>query len=284
MSEQILTFEHVSYQYADGTMALNQINLSIEKGKKIALLGNNGAGKSTLFLLMNGILKPTSGSILYNGKKLTYKRKEIQQLRQQVGIVFQNSETQLFSSTVYEDIKFGPKNLNLPTEEVERCVKEVITLTETESLKDKPPHFLSIGQKKRVAIAGIVAIDPELMVLDEPTAGLDPYYSKRMLNLLEKIHHRNRTILLSTHNVNLAYEWADEVIILNNGHLLAQGTPVEVFSKREILETSHLQKPWIMEVFEKFQRMNLSNKKYPRSKAELFEMMESCFNGTSIQV
>jgi cobalt/nickel transport system ATP-binding protein len=284
VSESIITFEQVSYQYPDGTMALYQINLSIEKGKKIALLGNNGAGKSTLFLLLNGILKPTSGSILYSGKKLTYKRKEIKQLRRQVGIVFQNSETQLFSSTVYEDIKFGPKNLNLPTEEVERRVKEVITLTETESLKDKPPHFLSIGQKKRVAIAGIVAIDPELMVLDEPTAGLDPYYSKRMLDLLEKIHHRNRTILLSTHNVDLAYEWADEVIILNNGHLLAQGTPVEVFKKREILDKSHLQKPWIMEVFENFQRTNLSNKKYPRSKAELFEMMESCFNGTSIKV
>lgn len=284
MSELIVTLEQVSYQYADGTMALDQINLSIEKGKKIALLGNNGAGKSTLFLLLNGILKPTNGCILYNGKKLTYKKKEIQQLRQQVGIVFQNSETQLFSSTVYEDIKFGPKNLNLPTEEVERRVKEVITLTETEPLKDKPPHFLSIGQKKRVAIAGIVAIDPELMVLDEPTAGLDPYYSKRMLDLLEKIHHRNRTILLSTHNVDLAYEWADEVIILNNGHLLAQGKPVEVFNKREILETSHLHKPWIMEVFEKLQRTNLSNKKYPRSKAELFEMMESCINGTSIQV
>ncbi|WP_368737813.1 energy-coupling factor ABC transporter ATP-binding protein [Bacillus sp. EB106-08-02-XG196] len=284
MSELIVTLEQVSYQYADGTMALDQINLSIEKGKKIALLGNNGAGKSTLFLLLNGILKPTNGCILYNGKKLTYKKKEIQQLRQQVGIVFQNSETQLFSSTVYEDIKFGPKNLNLTTEEVERRVKEVITLTETEPLKDKPPHFLSIGQKKRVAIAGIVAIDPELMVLDEPTAGLDPYYSKRMLDLLEKIHHRNRTILLSTHNVDLAYEWADEVIILNNGHLLAQGKPVEVFNKREILETSHLHKPWIMEVFEKLQRTNLSNKKYPRSKAELFEMMESCINGTSIQV
>jgi cobalt/nickel transport system ATP-binding protein len=284
MSEPIIKFEQVSYQYADGTMALNQINLSIEKGKKIALLGNNGAGKSTLFLLLNAILKPTSGSILYSGKKLTYKRKEIKQLRQKVGIVFQNSETQLFSSSVYEDIKYGPKNLNLPSEEIERRVKEVITLTETEALKDKPPHFLSIGQKKRVAIAGIVAMDPELMVLDEPTAGLDPYYSKRMLDILEKIHHRNRTILLSTHNVDLAYEWADEVIILNNGHLLAQGTPVEVFNKREILEKSHLQKPWIMEVFEKFQRTDFSNKKYPRSKAELFEMMESCFNGTSIQV
>lgn len=274
MNESIITFEQVSYQYGDGTMALDQINLSIEKGKKIALLGNNGAGKSTLFLLLNGILKPTSGSILYSGKKLSYNRKEMKHLRRQVGIVFQNSESQLFSSSVYEDIKYGPKNLNIPTEEIERRVEEAITLTETESLKDKPPHFLSIGQKKRVAIAGIVAIDPELMVLDEPTAGLDPYYSKRMLDILGKIHHRNRTILLSTHNVDLAYEWADEVIILNNGHLLAHGTPVEVFSKIEILKKSHLQKPWIMEVFEKFQGTDFSNKKYPRSKAELFEMME----------
>jgi len=271
--EQIITFEQVSYQYADGTMALNQINLSIEKGKKIALLGNNGAGKSTLFLLMNGILKPTSGSILYSGKKLTYKRKEIQQLRQQVGIVFQNSETQLFSASVYEDIKYGPKNLHLSTEEMQRRVKEAITLTETESLKDKPPHFLSIGQKKRVAIAGIVAMDPELMVLDEPTDGLDPYYSNRMMEIFEKIHHQNRTILLSTHNVDLAYEWADEIIILNNGYVLAQGTAVEVFNKRDILEKSHLQKPWIMEVFERLQRTNVSNKKYPKSKAELFEMI-----------
>lgn len=274
VSEPLLTFEQVSYQYEDGTMALDQINLSIEKGKKIALLGNNGAGKSTLFLLLNGILKPTSGSILYSGKKLTYKRKEIQQLRRQVGIVFQNSESQLFSSSVYEDIKYGPKNLYLRSEEIDRRVDEVITLTETESLKDKPPHFLSIGQKKRVAIAGIVAMNPELMVLDEPTAGLDPYYSKRVLDLLKKIHHQNRTILLSTHNVDLAYEWADEVIILNNGRLLAQGTPVEVFSKIEIIEKSHLQKPWIMEVFERFQRMNLPNIEYPRSKAELFDLME----------
>lgn len=275
MSEAIITFEQVSYQYGDGTKALDQINLTIEKGKKIALLGNNGAGKSTLFLLLNGILKPTGGSIFYNGKKLTYNRKEIKQLRQQVGIVFQNSETQLFSSSVYEDIQYGPRNLNIPKEEIERRVEDVIILTETESLKDKPPHFLSIGQKKRVAIAGIVAIDPEILVLDEPTAGLDPYYARRMIDLLDKIHHRNQTILLSTHNVDLAYEWADEVIILNNGHLLAQGTPVEVFNQREILEKSHLQKPWIMEVFEKLQRTNGSIEKYPKSKAELFQWIES---------
>lgn len=273
MSEPIITFKQVSFQYADGTMALNQINLSIEKGKKIALIGNNGAGKSTLFLLLNGILKPTSGSILFNGMKLAYKRKEIQQLRQQVGIVFQNPETQLFSSSVYDDIKFGPKNLDLLPEEIERRVNEVMILTDTELLKDKPPHFLSIGQKKRVAIAGIVAMNPDLMVLDEPTAGLDPYYSNRMMDLLEDIHHENQTILLSTHNVNLAYEWADEVIILNNGHLLTQGTAVEVFKKREILEKSHLQVPWMMEVFERFYGTNITIEKYPRSKEQLFEMV-----------
>ncbi|KON90052.1 cobalt ABC transporter ATPase [Sporosarcina globispora] len=275
MNEPIVTFEQVSYQYADGTLALDQINLSIEQGKKIALIGNNGAGKSTLFQLLNGILKPTSGSISFRGKKLTYKRKEVQELRQQVGIVFQNPETQLFSSSVYDDIKFGPKNLKLTPEEIERRVMEVMELTETVTFKDKPPHFLSIGQKKRVAIAGIVAMAPALMVLDEPTAGLDPYYSKKIMDLLEDIHHENRTILLSTHNIDLAYGWADEVMIMNNGHLLAKGTPIEVFKKREILAKSHLQIPWIMEVFERFHGANATVQNYPRSREELFKKMAS---------
>ncbi|OEH85081.1 energy-coupling factor ABC transporter ATP-binding protein [Desulfuribacillus stibiiarsenatis] len=274
MNEPIVTFEQVSYQYADGTLALDRVNLTIEIGKKIAIIGNNGAGKSTLFLLLNGILKPTSGSILFDGKKLTYSRKEMKELRQQVGIVFQNPETQLFSSNVYDDIKFGPKNLQLSSAEIERRVNEVMIVTETELLKDTPPHFLSIGQKKRVAIAGIVAMDPKLMVLDEPTAGLDPYYSKKIMALLKVMHHPNRTIILSTHNVDLVYEWADEVIILFDGHLLAQGSVVDVFRNTEILAKSHLQKPWIMEVYERFHGTDVVTQKYPKTKEELFEILE----------
>jgi cobalt/nickel transport system ATP-binding protein len=272
----ILSFENVTYKYPDGTIALKDISFSIEHGKKIALIGNNGAGKSTLFLLLNGILKPTAGSIKFKDKKLTYTRKEIRQIRKQVGIVFQNPETQLFSSSVYEDIKFGPKNLGINPEELEKTVNEAMILTETETLKDKPPHFLSIGQKKRVAFAGIIAMNPELMILDEPTAGLDPYYSMKIMELLQNLNNENRTILLSTHNVDLAYEWADEVIILNNGKIIAHGSPAEVFQNAEAIQQSHLEKPWVMEIFENLAETKiLSHKKYPKSKKELVKIIST---------
>ncbi len=274
MVAPILAFEKVSYQYSDGTVALKDITLKIEKGKKIALLGNNGAGKSTLFLLFNGILKATRGHIHYKGKTLSYKRGEIRQLREQVGIVFQNPDAQLFSSTVYEDIKFGPKNLGLSREKVEQAVKQAMALTETEPLKDKPPHHLSIGQKKRVAIAGIVAMNPELMVLDEPTAGLDPYYARKIMHVLEKVRKQDQTVILSTHDVNLAFEWADEVILMNNGQIAAQGNPIDVFQNVDMITQCHLEQPWIMEVFDKFIQTTASTgTTYPRTKNELFEIM-----------
>lgn len=276
MNSPILSLKNITYQYPDGTIALNDISLSFDAGKKIALIGNNGAGKSTLFLLLNGILKPTFGDLLYKGKKITYKRQEIKLLRRQVGIVFQNPETQLFSSSIYEDIKFGPKNLGLSPLELEETVEEAMKLTETEAIKDKPPHFLSIGQKKRVAIAGIIAMNPELMVLDEPTAGLDPYYAKKIMKILDHIHNENRTIILSTHNVDLAYEWADEMIIINDGSIIEHGAPCKVFQNAAAIEQSHLEKPWVMEVFERFHEGGFSqNRNYPKSKDELFDLLVS---------
>ncbi|WP_147533548.1 energy-coupling factor ABC transporter ATP-binding protein [Bacillus marasmi] len=276
MMSPILSLKNITYQYPDGTIALNDISLSLDPGKKIALIGNNGAGKSTLFLLLNGILKPTSGNLIFNGEKLTYKRKEIKLLRKLVGIVFQNPETQLFSSSIYEDIKFGPKNLGLSQLELEKVVQDAMVLTETEALKDKPPHFLSIGQKKRVAIAGIIAMNPRLMILDEPTAGLDPYYSKKIMSLLEDIHNKNRTIILSTHNVDLAYEWADEIIVLHDGKIIEQGAPCEVFQNEAAIKLSHLEKPWVIEVFEKLQDgLGPQNQQYPKSKQELFKMLKT---------
>ncbi len=274
MKPPIFTFEHITYEYPDGTIALKDISLSIERGKKIALIGNNGAGKSTFFLLFNGIIKPTKGTVLFKGKSLSYSRKEIRELRQQVGIVFQNPDSQLFSSSVYEDIRFGPKNLGLTPDLVNQAVEEVMNLTETKVLEDKPPHFLSIGQKKRVSIAGILAMNPELMILDEPTAGLDPYYSKKIMNLLASIHHKDRTIILSTHNVDLAYEWADEVIVLNNGEITLRGTPSEVFKQKEVIQKSHLEQPWVMEVYEKLVETSARSEiTYPVSKTELFEIL-----------
>lgn len=277
MKTPIVSIKNVTFEYPDKTPALKNLSLNIDRGKKIALIGNNGAGKSTLFLLLNGILKPTNGNLLFNGLEFTYTRKELKKLRQKVGIVFQQPDSQLFSSSVYEDIKFGPKNLGFSEEEIQLVVNEAIRLTETENLKEKPPHFLSLGQKKRVAIAGIIAMNPELMILDEPTAGLDPYYSKKIMGILKDIHHENRTILLSTHNVDLAYEWADEIIVLHDGTVVAQGTPVDVFQNKALLLQSHLEQPMILEIYQHLldTRQTTLATEYPVTKKQLLEKLTS---------
>ena len=275
MSVPLLELEHLSYRYPDGTTALDNITLSIEKGKKIALLGNNGAGKSTLFLHLNGILKPTSGVLHWKGVPLSYSRQDIRKLRHQVGIVFQNPDSQLFAPSVYEDIQYGPRNLKYSPEERAHAVEQALTVTETTDLKDKPPHFLSLGQKKRVAIAGVLAMNPELIVLDEPTAGLDSYYAKKIMDVLYQFSTPDKTVILSTHDVNLAFEWADEVILMNNGRVAATGCPVKVFQDEDILIQCHLEKPWVMEVYEKLHNKKMDSlEAYPRSKNELMSLLD----------
>ncbi|PWA12209.1 energy-coupling factor ABC transporter ATP-binding protein [Pueribacillus theae] len=273
MNIPILELKGISYQYPDHTAALKNVSLKIERGKKIALLGNNGAGKSTLLLHLNAILTPSAGHMLFKGERMTYKRIEKQKLRQHVGIVFQDPDSQLFSSSVYEDIKYGPRNMGLAPEKVKEAVDVAMALTETASLKEKPPHFLSLGQKKRVAIAGVLAMNPELLILDEPTAGLDPYYTKKIMNVLNAIQNENRTMIISTHDVNLAFEWADEVWIMNDGKIISTGCPTIVFQDEAILNKSHLEKPWIMDVFETI-KGPMKNISYPRSRIELLRSIQ----------
>lgn len=273
MHVPILELKDISYQYSDHTVALKNVSLKIERGRKIALLGNNGAGKSTLLLHLNAILIPSTGHMLFRGKRITYKRIEKQKLRQHVGIVFQNPDSQLFASSVYEDIKYGPRNMGWTPEKVKEAVDAAMALTETDSLKEKPPHFLSLGQKKRVAIAGVLAMNPELLILDEPTAGLDPYYTKKIMNILNTIQNENRTIIISTHDVNLAFEWADEVWIMNDGQIISSGCPTIVFQDEAILHKSHLEKPWIMDVFETI-KGQMKEVSYPRSRIELLKSIQ----------
>lgn len=273
MNLPIIELQDISYRYSDNTLALKNVSLKIERGRKIALLGNNGAGKSTLLLHLNAILTPSTGHMLFKGGRFTYKRMEKQKLRQHVGIVFQDPDSQLFSANVYEDIKYGPRNMGLPPKEIKKAVDVAMALTDTGSLKEKPPHFLSLGQKKRVAIAGILAMNPELLILDEPTAGLDSYYTKNIMNVLNKIQTKNHTIIISTHDVNLAFEWADEVWIMNNGKIISSGCPTIVFQDEAILNKSHLEKPWIMDVFESMKDQN-KNVSCPRSRIELLRIIQ----------
>ncbi|PEZ80487.1 MULTISPECIES: ATP-binding cassette domain-containing protein [Bacillaceae] len=277
MDEHIFHIEGLTHQFADGTFALNDLSLTIQHGKKIALLGNNGAGKSTLFLHLNGLLQPTAGKIRFKGKKMKYDRKALLSLRKQVGIVFQDPDSQLFSANVQQDISFGPMNLGWDRNAVQEKVNWAMAETEVTELKDRPTHFLSLGQKKRVAIAGVLAMEPDVWLLDEPTAGLDPYFSKQIMALLDSIHHQDKTIILSTHDVNLAYQWADEVVVMNDGKVIYQGDPVSVFHDEDVLLQAHLEKPWVFEMFQALHQSREPAERdlFPRTKEELLQLLET---------
>ncbi|MGE7949582.1 energy-coupling factor ABC transporter ATP-binding protein [Lysinibacillus sp. NPDC093688] len=276
MTDLYFELTHLSYAYADGTHALTDITLQIPKGKKIALLGHNGAGKSTLFQHLNGILKPTAGSITFQGTALNYSRKALKDLRQQVGIVFQDADNQLFSGTVKQDIAFGPMNLGWTTEKMEENIAWAVAQTEVEALLDKPIHFLSVGQKKRVAMAGVLAMEPSVLLLDEPTAGLDNYYSAQVLHYLATLENGERSILLATHDIPLAYEWADQIIVMEAGRIIYNGDPVELFFQEDLLERAHLERPWVFDMAIALQNKKLfeKNSKMPRSKEDLHRLIE----------
>lgn len=276
MNEPIISTKDLYFRYDDGTEALKGITISFPKGKKIALLGNNGAGKSTLFLHLNGVYKPASGTVFFKGNPIQYSTRSLKQLRKSIGIVFQNPDEQLFSPTVYEDVAYGPRNLGLSNEEIINTVHQAMERTGILEIRGRPTHFLSLGQKKRVAIAGILAMNPDMIILDEPTAGLDSYYAKKIIQVLNLIHDEGKTIVLSTHDMNLAYEWADEIIVMNDGKIIASGLPESVFQNEELLKKSNLEKPFILQFYQHLIDNNCINRQgsAPRSKEDLFKILE----------
>lgn len=275
LSKKVLEVENLVFNYPDGTNALDGLSLSIEKGKKIAILGANGAGKSTLFLHLNGILKPKQGNIKFRGKKISYKKKELQNLRKNIGIVFQDPDMQLFSSSVFQEISFGPLNLGLSEIQTRERVDEAMQIMEITDIKDKPTHLLSYGQKKRISIADILAMKPELIIFDEPTVWLDPKHSKEILGFINQINKKGTTVILSTHDVDLAYQWADYIYIFSDGKIIGEGNSEKIFRDNKLLKESDLIKPWIIEVYEKLIQNGRisSNVSVPKSKSELFELI-----------
>ena len=260
----IVETKNITYRYPDGTNALENINFKAEEGKIIALLGPNGAGKSTLFLHFNGILQPSSGQVTVEGAPLTYEKKDLMELRQKVGIVFQNPDDQLFAPTVMEDVAFGPGNTGLPHEEVESRVKEALNCVGMKGFESKPPHLLSGGQKKRVAIAGILAMRPKIMVLDEPTSGLDPKGASRIMKLLYELNRKKITIIISTHDVDLVPLYAHTVHIISHGHIIKEGSPQEVFEDAETIRSANLRLPRIAHLIEILQKEDHISFKRPR--------------------
>ena len=239
------------YTYEDGTVALDHISLRAEQGKITGILGANGAGKSTLFLSLNGVLTPKEGMVTVNGRRAVYDRKGIREIRRQVGIVFQDPDDQLFSADVYRDISFGGVNLGLPEEEVRRRVEAAMERTGVSALRDKPTHALSLGQKKRVAIAGVLVMEPSVMILDEPTAGLDPQGVSDIMHLLTELRDSlGMTILIATHDMDIVPLYCDYAYLLSGGRVILEGRPEELFAQPEELRKNHLRLPRIAHLME----------------------------------
>ena len=246
----IIKAENLCYTYEDGTEALKGIDLTIEAGKKVALLGANGSGKSTFFLCLNGVNQPQKGALYLHDKPYDYSKNGLLHLRSKVGIVFQDPDSQLFSASVYQEISFGAMNLGLEEEEVKRRVEQSIEDLEITPFRHKPTHFLSGGQKKQVSVADILVMDPEVIVFDEPAAALDPKHTKILNHLIDKLSERGITIIISTHDVDFAFSWADEAVLFHNGKVLRQGAPEEVFAAEEDLEKTNLTKPAALRLFD----------------------------------
>ncbi len=249
MQEWLLEFEQVHYTYL-GTQqsALNGLTLRIPAQKRCALIGQNGCGKTTLFLLANGLYKPNKGSVYWQGNSLKYDRNSLMKLRQKVGLIFQDPEQQLVASTVEEDISYGLCNLGLPEVEIQQRVEQALVEFGLTELAQRPVHHLSLGQKKRVSIADVMVLRPELLLLDEPTAYLDKLHTRNLMATLKKIHASGTTILMASHDLDLVYRWADWIFVMDKGRLVLEGKPQDVFTQRDILEELQLGVPLIYEM------------------------------------
>ena len=268
MSEEIiLKADELRFSYDDdNTHSLNGLSLEIKKGQKVAVMGANGSGKSTFFLCCTGILKPQSGKLFFHGKELTYGKKDLLDLRSKVGIVFQDPDNQLFCASVYQEISFGPLNLGISEEKVRKEVEDMIERLEITPFRHKPTHALSGGQKKQVSIADILVMHPEIIILDEPAAALDPRHTVMVNHIVNQMTKDGITVLMATHDVNYAYEWADEVILFESGKVLMQGSPRQVFSDKEILKKTNLEPPMVLEFFESLCRNGILDDSLPAPK------------------
>lgn len=278
LPEVILEARDIKFDYPDGTKALRGVSMCIPKGKKTAVLGPNGAGKTTLFLHFNGVLKPTKGKIRFAGQDICYNHAFLLELRKNVGIVFQDPDTQLFSASVFQEISFGPLNLGLSKENVLERVNQAMVATEIVELKDRPTHFLSYGQKKRVSIADILAMQPRVFICDEPTALLDSGNAVRIMDLFDKINQEGVTIILSTHDVDLAYSWADYIFMMKEGIVVGEGVPEEVFQNESLLEEVDLNKPWLIDVYDELKRKRwvVAGMPPPKTRRELMSRISNC--------
>jgi energy-coupling factor transport system ATP-binding protein len=258
----LIELNEVSHVYQDenNVKALKNINLEISKGEFIGIVGHTGSGKSTLVQLFNGLIIPSSGTVKVNGKNITNEKSNLKETRRHVGLVFQYPEHQLFEETVFQDIAFGPKNLGLKKNEIRERVEEVMGLVglDYEEFKDRSPFNLSGGQQRKVAIAGVLALKPDVLVLDEPSAGLDPQGRKQLAELLKYLYQElEMTIILISHRMEEIAELASRVIVMHQGEIVIDDHPIEVFSREQKLHKLSLDLPQITEILHRLEEKGL---------------------------
>ena len=249
----MIELKHVSFSYDDKHKILDDISMKLGQDNQsvIGIIGHNGAGKSTLFLNLVGELRPTAGEILVDGKKVDYSKKGLRNLRRKVGIVFQNSDQQIFYSIVKDDVAFALRNLKVSNDEIKQRVERVLRELDISNLKDQPIQYLSGGQKKRVAIAGIMVIGSEWILLDEPTSGLDPDGRLRMKKLIKKLIANGQKIILSSHDMDFMYEMCDYFYLLGNNRILKEGNRENDFNDEQLLRENNLEQPWLVKIHQK---------------------------------
>mgnify|MGYP000863664014 FL=1 len=265
MREKILEAIDLYYAYGNGKPALDGVTVDICKGEKIAVMGSNGSGKSTFFLNLNGVYTPDKGKIVY--REMTVNKKNLNELRKNIGIVFQDPDNQIIASTVLAEVGFGPMNLKLPKDEVLKRVNKAMSYMDISDYKKRPPHYLSGGEKKRVSIADIIAMEPEVIIFDEPEAGLDPFNTLMLEEVLAKLDSEGKTILISTHDVDFAYRWAERILVFCRGKIIADGTPLEIFLNKAVLKQANLKQPTLLEFYELLVEKHILRDEgvYPRS-------------------
>jgi len=250
---ELLKVENITYKYDGNILALRNVSATFRAGERVAILGCNGAGKSTFFLCCNGVLHPQSGRISYKGREITKSKKDKYLLRQAVGLVFQDPDSQIIAGSVESEVSFGPMNLRLPHDEVARRVEQSLEAMNIGGYRDYAPHYLSGGEKKRVSIADILAMRPEMILFDEPTASLDPKNADALEGILEELSGAGITIIISTHDVNFAYRIAERAIVFAHGEIIADADIDDVFLSDDVLEAAGLKKPLLYEAFEHLQ-------------------------------
>lgn len=273
MTETILELKNISYKYPGASdIALDDLSIKISSKEKISILGKNGMGKSTMFLISNGVIRPTKGSVYLNGASVSDKKADLFNLRKTIGLVFQDPDSQFIAPRVFEEISFGPLNAGKSQAEAKAIVEKIIGDLEISDLEEKSLYSLSGGEKKIVSIASVLALEPKIIFFDEPTAGLDNINTARFKSVIDGLYKRDIGLVISTHEVDFAWEWSERTIIIKDGKVFADGPSDMIMTDKDLMAEAELRRPYLVEFAERVQK-NSDEIIYPRSLEDLEKIL-----------